>query len=82
MKKAVAIKYDESLPAPFIIAKGKGEMAKLIERIADENGVKIAHLPDLAESLIELDIDVFIPEKYYEIIAQLLIFVKEMQGMQ
>ena len=78
MEKAVAVKYDNSLPAPFILAKGKGKIAKKLKKIARDSGVNIAYIPDLADSLIELPAGAFIPEKYYQIIAQLLIFVRDM----
>lgn len=76
IEKAVAIRYTEELPAPLIVAKGKGEMARAIKRIALEHGVKILDDPELAESLIELDLNAFIPESLYEVIAQLLVFVR------
>ncbi|MBN2532932.1 MAG: EscU/YscU/HrcU family type III secretion system export apparatus switch protein [Spirochaetales bacterium] len=78
MEKAVAIKYTEDLPAPFILAKGKGTIAKVIKRIAQENNIEIMYLPDLAESLIEIDAGSFIPAEYYKIIAEILIFVRDL----
>ncbi len=79
MEKAVAIKYDSQLPAPFVVAKGKGELAAIIESIARENGVNIARIPDLADALIDLEIGSFIPEEFYGIIAELLIFVRSLR---
>ena len=79
MEKAVAIKYDTQLPAPFVVAKGKGELAAIIESIARENGVNIARIPDLADALIDLEIGSFIPEEFYGIIAELLIFVRSLR---
>jgi type III secretion system FlhB-like substrate exporter len=79
-KKAVAVKYIDSLPAPFVSAKGKGEVALAIERIARAHGVNIVPNPELAESLIDIDIASFIPEMYYEIIAELLVFVRKLKG--
>ena len=79
MEKAVALKYDTSLPAPFVLAKGKGELAKAIKAIALENNVEIARLPELTDALIELPAGSFIPEEFYEIIAELLVFVKNMR---
>ncbi len=76
MDKAIAIKYNESLPAPLIIAKGKGELAKKIKKIANENRIVIKQDINLADNLIELEIGSFIPEKYYEIMAQILVFIK------
>ena len=80
MEKAVAIKYNESLPAPLIIAKGKGELAKIIKKIAKENRIFIKQDIDLADNLIELEIGSFIPEKYYEIMAQILVFIQKIES--
>lgn len=79
MEKAVAIKYDNELPAPFVLAKGKGELAKIIESIARDNGINVAQIPNLADALIDLEIGSFIPEEYYKIIAELLIFVRNLR---
>jgi len=76
MEKAVAIKYDESLPAPFILAKGKGELAKVITAIARKHGIDVLPMIELTEGLIEMDVGALIPEQYYEIVAELLVFVK------
>ena len=79
MEKAVALKYNTGLPAPFILAKGKGEIANKIKKIASEHGVHIVDMPELVDSLIILPSGDFIPEKYYRIIAELLVFVKNIQ---
>ncbi len=79
MEKAVAIKYDNELPAPFVLAKGKGELAKIIESIARDNGINVAQIPNLADALIDLEIGSFIPEEYYKIIAEVLIFVRNLR---
>ena len=78
MEKAVAIKYTEDVPAPFILAKGKGSIAEVIKKIAKENNIRIMCLPDLTDSLIEIDTGSFIPEEYYKIIAEILVFVKNL----
>jgi len=78
MEKAVAIKYTDDIPAPFILAKGRGEIAEIIKKIAEENGIHIMCLPDLADSLIEIEEGSFIPEEYYEIIAEILVFVRNL----
>jgi flagellar biosynthesis protein len=78
-QKAVAVKYDEALPAPFIIAKGKGELAAAIRKIAESHDIRIVQSAELAENLIELDVGSFIPEAYYAIIAEILVFVRKLQ---
>ncbi len=78
-KTAVAIKYVKDLPAPFIIAKGKHELAERLLRIAVENGVEIANEPELSEALFEFEIGSFIPEEMYEIIAHILAHIMKVR---
>jgi flagellar biosynthesis protein len=73
---AVALHYNEDLPAPIVLASGRGAVAEAITRIAQENGVPLVADPALAASLIELDINTLIPESLYEVIANLLVFVR------
>ena len=80
MERSVALKYDRELPAPFIIASGKGDLARRIRLIAEEAGVSIVANPDLAEALVELRPGDFIPEEFYAIIAQLLVFVRSVRA--
>jgi len=76
---AVAMRYIEDLPAPFIVAKGKHELARRILKIAEENGVEIVDEPELAEGLFEFNVGSFIPEEMYEIIAHILAQVLRVQ---
>jgi type III secretion system FlhB-like substrate exporter len=79
MQKAVAIHYSEELPAPIILAKGRGQLARSIRRIAERHGIKLAVMPALADSLIELEVGSLIPEEFYLIIAELLIYVRGLE---
>ena len=79
LKKAVALKYINNLPAPFILAKGKGELAEKIQKAAENNGISIVKDNNLAETLIEIDVGALIPEELYEIIANILIFVLDLR---
>ncbi|NOY09833.1 MAG: hypothetical protein GXP33_13435 [Spirochaetes bacterium] len=79
MEKAVAVKYIEDLPAPFVIAKGKGELAQIIKKIAADNNISLLKDINLTESLIELDVGSYIPEELYELIAKILVFVLDLR---
>ena len=74
--KAVAIHYTEELPAPIVLASGRGQVAEAIVRIARESGVTLVADPVLADALIPLEINSLIPESLYEVIAALLVFVR------
>ncbi len=72
---AVAIKYLEGLPAPFILAKGRNELAGKLVKLAEDNEVAILQMPDLADALYLLDPGSYVPEEYYQIMAELLAYV-------
>jgi type III secretion system FlhB-like substrate exporter len=74
MDKAVALKYLPELSAPFIIAKGKGELAEKIKALAAGHDVAIVVNEPLADKLIAIDVGGFIPEELYAIIAEILVF--------
>jgi flagellar biosynthesis protein len=76
---AVALQYTEDLPAPIVLASGRGRMAEAIARIARESGVSVVADPALADSLIQLEVNTLIPESLYEVIARLLVFVRDVR---
>ena len=82
MDRAVAIKYATGLPAPFVIGKGRNEIARRLVAIAKEHGIQLFEAPELAESLFTLDVGDWIPEEYFEIIAEILAFVYRMRSSQ
>lgn len=79
---AVALHYDEDLPAPIVLASGRGVLAQAITRIARESGVPLVADPELAASLIELNVNTLIPESLYEVIASLLVFVRGLRTVE
>jgi type III secretion system FlhB-like substrate exporter len=75
MEKAAALSYREELPAPIVVAAGRGALAEAIRRIAEENGVAIVEDPALADALLRLDLGELIPESLYAVVAEILVFV-------
>jgi type III secretion system FlhB-like substrate exporter len=75
---AAAIRYDESLPAPFVLASGKGEAAQRLLAVAHRHGVPVTEAPELAERLILLDPGTMIPESLFVPVAEVLSFVLAM----
>ncbi|RPJ08214.1 MAG: flagellar protein FhlB [Spirochaetaceae bacterium] len=73
-KKAVAVQYLPGLPAPFIVAKGRGKIAEKITEIARIHGITLVDNVSLADRLEMIDIGSFIPEEYYAVIAEILVF--------
>ena len=74
MKKAAALKYSEEYPAPIILAAGKGLLAERISQLAAEEGIEIVEEPGLADALVELPLGSLIPEQFYKIVAEILVF--------
>ena len=78
-KKAVALLYDQ-VRAPVIKAKGEGELAWEILRLAEAHGVHVAEDPILAETLSYLQLEEEIPEEVYRSAAAILSWVYYLQG--
>ncbi|TFG65093.1 MAG: flagellar biosynthesis protein FlhB [Spirochaetales bacterium] len=74
-EKAVALRYYDALPAPFILAKGKKHLAEKIMKLARENGIHIHADRQLADSLMVFEAGDFIPEEVFGIVAEIFAFV-------
>ena len=83
MKKdeVVALKYD-GRGAPFITAKGKGDIAKNILKIAQEYNIPLYQDPQLSALLSKVDIGNEVPQELYIAVAQVLKFVFELNQEQ
>jgi flagellar biosynthetic protein FlhB len=79
---AVALRYDrETMPAPVVVAKGKGFMAAKIRKLAMEHGVPIVENKPLAQALFkDVAIDGPIPEDRYAAVAEILRYVYQLKG--
>ncbi|MDY0234345.1 MAG: flagellar biosynthesis protein FlhB [Sulfurimonas sp.] len=76
---AVALKYEESKRAPFVVAKGMDNIAQQIKKIARESGVHVYQNPPLARALYkDVEIDKQIPEELFAAVAEVLAFVYKM----
>lgn len=74
-QKAIALKYDhEAGKAPLIVAKGMGEIADQIIKLAEEHDIHIHESPELVEVLIRLELGDEIPESLYRAIAEVIAF--------
>jgi flagellar biosynthetic protein FlhB len=78
---AVALKYEESKRAPYVVAKGMDNIAQQIKKIARENGVHIVQNPPLARSLYaDVELEKPIPEKLFGAVAEVLAYVYKMNN--
>ena len=66
--------------APKITAKGKGETANNIIKIAQDNKIPIKKDEDLVELLSKIDIDKEIPTSMYKAVAEIFAFIYELSN--
>ena len=78
---AVAVNYRPKDGAPKVGAQGKGLLAQSIIQKAKDAGVHIHKDPELAEDLVTLDIGAHIPPEMYDIVAQILSFICELDEL-
>lgn len=81
-KTAVALAYEPGDMAPKILATGKGEVAERIIETAKENDVPFYKDNKLAETLSKLEIGDTIPPELYDVVAEILVFVDDMDRMK
>lgn len=81
-KTAVAVSYHPDEPAPRILASGKGYLADKIIKKAGENKIPIHKDDQLAGTLSRLELGDFIPPELYEVVAEILLFVDDMDRIK
>ncbi|WP_318679716.1 EscU/YscU/HrcU family type III secretion system export apparatus switch protein [Treponema sp.] len=75
IKKAVALKYPENAPAPFIVASEKGFLAQKILDIAEENDIAVVENTELTEFLSVQEIGECVSEQVWPVLAKIFAFV-------
>ncbi len=76
VSKAAALKYDrQNDDAPKVVAKGKGESAENIIKIAQLHEIPIKKDEDLIELLSKVEIDKEIPANLYKAVAEIFSFI-------
>lgn len=81
-RTAVAVAYEPGERAPKILATGKGEVAERIIEKAKENDVPLYKDNKLADTLSRLKIGDAIPPELYEVVAEILVFVDDMDRLK
>lgn len=81
-KTAVALKYEMGDDAPRVVASGKGILADKIIDKANETSVPVYKDDKLAKSLASLEIGEAIPPELYEVVAEILVFVDNMDRLR
>ncbi|MDX9899411.1 MAG: EscU/YscU/HrcU family type III secretion system export apparatus switch protein [Spirochaetia bacterium] len=76
-KRSVALLYDDTLPAPVIVAKGLGRVADRIDALAEASGVPIVRDEALVAGLEPIQVGDFVPPEYWELVARVLVFIRK-----
>lgn len=77
-KRAIALQYEPGKgKVPVITAVGKGSVAEKIMQEAKKNNVPIYEDDFQAQTLSTLDIGTKIPKILFDLVAEILVFVEE-----
>jgi len=73
---AIALKYEDDMPAPQVVAKGKGAIAERIIDLAKQFEVHVHRDPPLARALYGIvEVGQVVPYEFYVAIAEILAYV-------
>lgn len=81
-KAAVALSYSPDEVAPKVVASGYGYLADKIINKAEEEDVPIHKDSKLANTLSKLDVGEYIPPELYNVVAEILVFVDNMDRIK
>ena len=75
-KDIFALGYDKNKDkAPVVLAKGAGEIAQKIIKLAEENGIEIRKDADLLQILKAVDINEEIPVEAFAAVAEIISYI-------
>lgn len=81
VKEAAAIKYNPGADnAPVAVAVGRGAIAEKIVESAKEHDIPVVPDANLAGVLSKLGVGDEIPVELYQVVAQILVFVHNVDG--
>ena len=66
--------------SPFIAAAGQGHLADEIIALAERHGIPVEHDPALASLLSTLRVGQALPPEMYQVIAELLVFLYDLDA--
>ena len=78
---AVALKYEQGMGAPVVVAKGVDAVAFKIREIGQENNVPIVENPPLARALhATVEIDQEVKPEHYKAVAEVIGYVMRLKA--
>ena len=81
-KQSVALQYNPGHEAPSIVASGTGIIAEKIIEKAKESDVPLYEDSKLADTLSKLEIGDMIPPELYSVVAEILVFVDNLDKLR
>jgi flagellar biosynthesis protein len=81
-QKAVAIKYDVNDISPKVMAKGSGFVAEKLLEKGSELGIPVYKDEKLVEELTKLNLGDNIPPELYQVVAQVLTFISDLDKLK
>lgn len=78
--QAVALGFKPGMPAPRVLAQGRGELAQAILDRAKALGIPTRTEPSLVAFLMALELNDWVPPELYAAVAQVLAWAYEMDG--
>lgn len=82
-RKAIALQYNPVVDnAPKVIATGQGVVADKIINVAKQENIPVHKDEKLANTLATLEIGENIPPELYEVVAEILLFVDDMDKIK
>lgn len=79
---SVALKYDETMRAPKVVAKGQDLIAARIRELGEENNVPLFSAPPLARALYgSTRLGQEVPAGLYTVVAQVLAYVYQIRDL-
>lgn len=80
--EAIALSYESGDEAPKVLATGKGYLAEKILQRAKEQDIPVHKDEKVADALADLEIGAYIPKELYEVVAEILVFVGDMDRIK
>ncbi|WP_407941661.1 EscU/YscU/HrcU family type III secretion system export apparatus switch protein [Metabacillus schmidteae] len=78
---AAVIRYDESKDSsPTVIAQGQGMLATKIIELAKQHNIQMQEDEGLVQHLLDIDLGENVPPQLYSVIAEILLFIEEMEN--
>jgi flagellar biosynthetic protein FlhB len=79
---AIAVRYEKSMEAPVVVAKGAEQLARRIREAALDHSVPVVERKDLARALYRtVDVGQAIPPGLYQAVAEILAYVYRVKGL-